>query len=90
VKLKKLRLTGFPAWLFWSVAHVYFLIGLRSRIAVAFTWSWDYATFGRRARLITEAAGSGPAEPREPSREPSAAEPAAGAGVAPAQGRIWG
>ena len=46
-------LKGFPAWLFWSLVHVYFLIGLRNRLAVAFSWAWDYVTFGRRARLIT-------------------------------------
>ena len=54
VKVGRLSLTGFTAWLFWSVAHVYFLIGLRNRIAVAFSWLWDYVTFARRARLITQ------------------------------------
>jgi NADH dehydrogenase len=54
VKLGRLELTGFLGWLFWSLVHVYFLIGLRNRIAVAFSWLWDYVTFGRRARLITE------------------------------------
>lgn len=92
VKLDRLTLTGFTAWLFWSVAHVYFLIGLRSRIAVAFSWVWEYATFGRRARLITEPANAGPADaqPGGPSLLPSAAQPAAGAGVAPSKGRVWG
>jgi NADH:ubiquinone reductase (H+-translocating) len=56
VKLEQLELRGFFGWLFWSLAHVYFLIGLRNRIAVAFSWLWDYVTFGRRARLITEPA----------------------------------
>jgi NADH dehydrogenase len=60
VKLGRLELTGFIGWLFWSVVHVYFLIGLRNRIAVAFSWLWDYVTFGRRSRLITQApAGPG-------------------------------
>ena len=56
VKLGKLELTGFLGWLFWGLVHVYFLIGLRNRIAVAFSWLWDYVTFGRRARLITQSA----------------------------------
>jgi NADH dehydrogenase len=47
------RLTGFLAWLIWSVAHIYFLIGFRNRIAVALDWLWAYATFQRGARLIT-------------------------------------
>jgi NADH dehydrogenase len=54
VRLERLTLTGFPGWAFWSVAHIYFLIGLRYRLAVAFSWLWDYVTFGRRARLITD------------------------------------
>ena len=52
--LPHVRFTGFIAWVLWSVAHVYFLIGLRHRFAVAFTWLWDYVTFQRGARLITE------------------------------------
>ncbi len=53
VKLKHLKLTGFIGWLFWSVAHVYFLIGIRNRFVVALTWLWSYVTFQRGARLIT-------------------------------------
>lgn len=56
VKMPSATLTGFAGWAFWSVAHVYFLIGLRNRIAVAFSWMWDYLTFGRRSRLITQPA----------------------------------
>jgi NADH dehydrogenase len=54
VKLGRLELKGFLGWLFWSVVHIYFLIGIRGRFAVAFTWLWDYVTFQRGARLITE------------------------------------
>ncbi|HEY8383842.1 MAG TPA: NAD(P)/FAD-dependent oxidoreductase [Microvirga sp.] len=91
-QLGGMSLTGFAAWLFWSVAHVYFLIGLRHRIAVAFSWLWDYATFGRRARLITEPANANPADASAngPSSPPSAAQPTSAAAVDPAKGRIWG
>jgi NADH dehydrogenase len=54
VKLGRLELTGFLGWLFWSLVHIYFLIGVRDRFMVAFTWLWDYITFQRGARLITE------------------------------------
>jgi NADH:ubiquinone reductase (H+-translocating) len=54
VKLGWLELTGFIGWLFWSVVHIYFLIGVRDRFVVAFNWFWDYITFQRGARLITE------------------------------------
>jgi NADH dehydrogenase len=52
VKFGVLRLKGFIGWLFWSVAHIYFLIGLRNRFIVAFSWFWSYLTFQRGARLI--------------------------------------
>ena len=48
------KLKGFIGWLFWGVAHIYFLIGLKNRFIVAFTWFWDFITFSRGARLITE------------------------------------
>jgi NADH:quinone reductase (non-electrogenic) len=54
VKFGALELKGFLGWLFWSLAHIYFLIGLRNRFVVAFTWFWDYITFQRGARLITD------------------------------------
>ena len=49
----KLRLSGFPAWVLWSGAHVYFLIGFRNRFVVALNWAWSYITFQRGSRLIT-------------------------------------
>ncbi|HJS79454.1 MAG TPA: NAD(P)/FAD-dependent oxidoreductase [Vitreimonas sp.] len=52
VRFGSLSLTGFPAWAFWSVVHIFFLIGARNRIAVAFNWLWDYITFQRSVRLI--------------------------------------
>jgi NADH dehydrogenase len=47
-----MRLAGWPAWLIWGVAHIYFLIGFRSRIVVALDWLWAYVTFRRGARII--------------------------------------
>jgi NADH dehydrogenase len=48
-----IRLRGFVAWMIWTVAHIYFLIGLRNRMMVALHWLWAYFTFQRGARLIT-------------------------------------
>jgi len=45
-------LSGWPAWLVWSFAHIFFLIGFRSRIVVALDWLWAYVTFRRGARII--------------------------------------
>lgn len=53
VKLGRFEFTGFLAWVFWCVVHVYFLIGIRNRLIVAATWVWSYITRKRGARLIT-------------------------------------
>ena len=50
----RMRLSGFPAWLLWTFAHLWFLVGFRNRIIVFLDWAWAYATFDRGARLITE------------------------------------
>ncbi len=49
----RLRLSGFLAWALWCVAHIWFLVGFRSRIVVGLSWVWNYLTFQRSARLIT-------------------------------------
>ncbi len=48
-----LRLSGMLAWWVWGIAHIYFLIGVRSPMTVAINWFWQYVTYGRGARLIT-------------------------------------
>lgn len=49
-----IRMTGWPAWWLWGLAHIYYLIGLRYRLAVMLSWLWIYATGQRSARLITQ------------------------------------
>jgi hypothetical protein len=48
-----LRLSGWPAWVLWSLAHVFYLSGLHDRFTVLPSWAWSYATFHRGSRLIT-------------------------------------
>lgn len=50
----RLRLKGWIAWWAWGIAHIYFLIGLRNRVAVSLSWLWIYLTGQRSARLITQ------------------------------------
>jgi NADH dehydrogenase len=59
VQFGPLRLRGYIGWWFWGIAHIYFLIGLRNRFVVAFSWFWNYVTFQRGARLITNAPKEG-------------------------------
>jgi NADH dehydrogenase len=51
----RVRVSGFAAWLLWSLVHVYFLIGFRNRLGVMTDWAWAYLTYQRGARLITGA-----------------------------------
>jgi NADH dehydrogenase len=48
----RFHLSGFPAWLTWLVAHIYFLIDFRNRLAVLTDWAWSYWTYDRYARII--------------------------------------
>jgi len=48
----RLELSGYPAWLMWLVAHIYFLINFRNRLAVMIDWAWSYWTYNRGARII--------------------------------------
>jgi NADH dehydrogenase len=48
------KLRGWIAWWVWGLAHIYFLIGLRNRLAVALSWLWIYVTGSRSACLITQ------------------------------------
>lgn len=53
--LGALRFSGYPAWVFWLFAHIYFLIGFRNRLLVLAEWAWAYWTFERNARVVAEA-----------------------------------
>jgi len=53
VDLGRIRLKGAPAWWFWGLVHILFLIGGRNRVSVALEWLWAYLTFRRSTRLIT-------------------------------------
>jgi NADH dehydrogenase FAD-containing subunit len=49
----RFKISGAPAWWFWGLIHVYFLVGLRNRISVMWDWFWAYLTFRSGTRLIT-------------------------------------
>ena len=48
----RIRLSGYPAWLMWLVAHIYFLINFRNRLVVMIDWFWAYWTYQRYARIV--------------------------------------
>ncbi len=49
-----IKIRGWLAWWVWGLAHIYFLIGLRNRLAVALSWLWIYTTGNRSSCLITQ------------------------------------
>lgn len=50
----RFRLSGLPAWWFWLLVHIFFLIGFRNRMMVFTDWAWSYWTYQRSARIIFE------------------------------------
>jgi NADH dehydrogenase len=54
IDMGRLRLSGPLAWVLWCTAHIFFLVGFRNRLVVGASWLWNYLTFQRGARLITD------------------------------------
>ena len=54
VDMGRFKLSGFPAWIVWLVAHIYFLINFRNRIVVMIDWASSYWTYNRYARIFTK------------------------------------
>ncbi|MBB3387852.1 NADH dehydrogenase [Rhizobium sp. BK275] len=51
---RRIRLSGFSAWLVWNIAHLWFLVGFRNRAVVFVDWALAYVCYDRAARLITD------------------------------------
>lgn len=51
---KRVKFSGFSAWLFWLFVHIYFLIGFRNRTVVFMDWAWAYFTAQRHARVFPD------------------------------------
>jgi NADH:ubiquinone reductase (H+-translocating) len=66
VDLRGVHLWGAAAWWFWLVAHVFFLIGFRNRLAVLGNWAWSYGSYQRHARIIL---GEGVDTPADKERD---------------------
>jgi NADH:ubiquinone reductase (H+-translocating) len=49
----KLHVSGFLAWVLWLTIHLINLVNFRNRLLVLVQWGWNYFTFDRSARLIT-------------------------------------
>ena len=49
-----IKLRGFLGWLSWLFIHLVYLPGYRNRVGALTDWAYNYFTFDRSARLITD------------------------------------
>ena len=48
----KIQISGLLAWLFWSLIHLVYLIGYKSKLIVIIEWLFAYFLNKRGTRLI--------------------------------------
>lgn len=65
-----IQLKGWIAWWAWGLAHIYFLIDTKNRLAVALSWLWIYLSGQRSARLITQGDAEGKTAIKEVTEAP--------------------
>lgn len=58
---------GYGAWVFWLLAHIFFLIGWRNRLVVMSDWGWAYWTKQRWSRVWTGRAAPKDGKDSEPA-----------------------
>lgn len=68
-RIKRLKFSGFVAWVVWLAVHLLWLIGFRNRLLVLINWAWDYFLYERAVRWIPSAR-----EPDEKELGPEAGE----------------
>lgn len=53
-RLGRLQLSGIPAWFLWLFIHLIKLMLFENRVLVFLQWCWNYITWNRTARLVTQ------------------------------------
>jgi len=49
-----IRISGRAAWFLWLFVHIMYLVGFRNRLSVLLQWAYEYITYQRGSRLITD------------------------------------
>jgi NADH dehydrogenase len=57
-RIGRWKSSGLIAWLLWLFVHLTFLVQFQNRLLVLTQWAWNYFSYNRSARLITETADS--------------------------------
>jgi NADH dehydrogenase len=63
VEVRRLRMSGFVAWLAWVFVHLMTLVGHRNRVVVFIKWAWAWWTADRSSRLLWDSSRASPAPP---------------------------
>lgn len=53
VKIGKLELTGFVAWVMWLVLHLFYIAGFKGRVTTLLHWAISFLGTGRTERVTT-------------------------------------
>lgn len=53
-KVGRLQLTGLLAWLLWLLIHLVYIVGFKSRLATAISWTWSFLGRTRGHLAVTE------------------------------------
>ncbi len=75
------KLSGSIGWFAWLGLHLVMLLGFRNRLNVLVNWAWNYFSYDRASRIITESPTmpeptlSGAGAPDETSPERASSEP---------------
>jgi len=77
-QVRGLRFRGFPGWVAWLAVHIYYLIGFRNRLAVLWSWGWNYVKKDRAIRIIARSQADPLADELEDTGQTTPTRPAAG------------
>ena len=53
VKIGRIELTGFIAWVMWLVLHLFYIAGFKGRVTTLLHWALSFLGTGRTERVTT-------------------------------------
>jgi NADH dehydrogenase len=54
-QLGRVRLSGFPGWVFWLVVHLINTVTFRARVVTLLNWAYEYLFYDRPIRIVVRA-----------------------------------
>jgi NADH dehydrogenase len=54
-QIGRIRLSGFPGWVFWLTVHLINIVTFRARIVTLVNWAYDYLFYDRPVRIMVTA-----------------------------------